>query len=60
MWTLHHPNDCEAGKTTTSATTNANIAAFDTMDSNSDNRSLPTSGGLMADVPCLDRSLDGC
>ena len=23
------------------------------------NRSLPTSGGLMADVPCLDRSLDG-
>ena len=24
------------------------------------NRSLPTSGGLMADVPCLDRSLDGC
>ena len=24
------------------------------------NRSLPISGGLMADVPCLDRSLDGC
>ena len=24
------------------------------------NRSLPTSGGLMADVPCLDHSLDGC
>ena len=24
------------------------------------NRSLPTSGGLMADVPCLDRALDGC
>ena len=24
------------------------------------NRSLPTPGGLMADVPCLDRSLDGC
>ena len=23
------------------------------------NRSLPTSGGLMADVPCLNRSLDG-
>ena len=23
------------------------------------NKSLPTSGGLMADVPCLDRSLDG-
>ena len=28
-----------------------------TMDAN---RSLPTPGGLMADVPCLDRSLDGC
>ena len=26
----------------------------------SDNRSLLPSGGLMADVPCLDRSLDGC
>ena len=24
------------------------------------NRSLPTPGGLMADVPCLDCSLDGC
>ena len=24
------------------------------------NRSLPTSGGLMADVPCMDRSLDSC
>ena len=24
------------------------------------NRSLSTPGGLMADVPCLDRSLDGC
>ena len=25
-----------------------------------DNRSLLSSGGLMADVPCLDHSLDGC
>ena len=39
MWTLHHPNDCEVGKTTTSAATNANIAAFDTMDSDSDQES---------------------
>ena len=36
MWTLHHPNDCEANKATTSASTNANIAAFDTMDSDSE------------------------
>ena len=36
MWTLHHPNDCEAGKATTGATANANLAAFDTMDSDSD------------------------
>ena len=35
MWMLHHPNDCEAGKTAPSTTTNANIAAFDTMDSDS-------------------------
>ena len=35
MWTLHHPNDCEAGKAAPSAITNANIAAFDTMDSDS-------------------------
>ena len=39
MWTLHHPNDCEVGKTTTSATKNANIAACDTMDSDSDQES---------------------
>ena len=26
----------------------------------SSNRSLLSSGGLMADVPCLDHSLDGC
>ena len=36
MWMLHHPNDCEAGKAAPSATANANIAAFDTMDSDSD------------------------
>ena len=35
MWALHHPNDCEAGKTAPSAMTNVNIAAFDTMDSDS-------------------------
>ena len=36
MWMLHHPNACEAGKKTTTTTTNANIAVFDTMDSDSD------------------------
>ena len=36
MWTLHHPNDCEANKAAPSATANANLAAFDTMDSDSD------------------------
>ena len=36
MWTLHHPSDCEAGKTATSAAANVNLAAFDTMDSDSD------------------------
>ena len=36
MWTLHHPNDCEANKATTSASTNANIATFDTIDSDSE------------------------
>ena len=36
MWTLHHPKECEAGKTATNATPNANLAAFDTMDSDSD------------------------
>ena len=35
MWTLHHPKECEAGKTTTRSAANANIAAFDTMDSES-------------------------
>ena len=36
MWTLHHPNDCDVGKAAPSATANANLAAFDTMDSDSD------------------------
>ena len=36
MWTLHHPNDCEAGNPSTGTTANANLAAFDTMDSESD------------------------
>ena len=35
MWTLHHPKDCEAGKAATTAVPNANLAAFDTMDSDS-------------------------
>ena len=36
MWTLHHPNDCEAKKATTSLSANANIAAFDMVDSDSE------------------------
>ena len=36
MWTLHHPNDCEANRSTTSRSTNANIATFDTVDSESE------------------------
>ena len=36
MWTLHYPNNCEANKATTSPSTNANIAAFSTMDSDSE------------------------
>ena len=36
MWTLHHPNDCEANKATSSPSTNANIGDFDTMDSDSE------------------------
>ena len=36
MWTLHHPNDCEASKATTSPSTNTNIATFDMMDSDSE------------------------
>ena len=36
MWTLHHPKDCEAGKAPTGTSTKAHIAAFDTVDSDSD------------------------
>ena len=36
MWTLHHPNDCEADKAMTSPSTKANIATFDTVDSDSE------------------------
>ena len=36
MWTLHHLKDCEAGKATPCSAANANIATFDTLDSNSD------------------------
>ena len=38
MWTLYHPNDCEAGKNAPSPSTNANIAAYDTMDSDSEQK----------------------
>ena len=36
MWTLHHPNECESGSRVTKTTPNANLAAFDTMDSDSE------------------------
>ena len=36
MWTLHHPKDCEAGKAPTGTSAKAYIAAFDTVDSDSD------------------------
>ena len=37
MWTLHHPSDCEASTNTHSTTTTkANVAVFDTVDSDSD------------------------
>ena len=36
MWTLHHPKDCEAGKASTGTMAKAHLAAFDTMDSESD------------------------
>ena len=36
MWTLHHPKDCEAGKAPTCMSAKANIATFDTVDSDSD------------------------
>ena len=36
MWTLHHPNECENGSGSTKTTTNANLAAFDTVDSDTE------------------------
>ena len=36
MWTLHHPTECESGTGNDRATTNANLAAFDTLDSDSE------------------------
>ena len=36
MWTLHHPKDCEAGKTSMGMTAKAHIVTFDTVDSDSD------------------------
>ena len=36
MWTLHHPKDYESSKTTPCSVANANIATFDTLDSDSD------------------------
>ena len=36
MWTLHHPNDCEATANKQSTTVKANVAVFDTIDSDSD------------------------
>ena len=36
MWTLHHPNECESGSRTNKTMTNANLAAFDTVDSDSE------------------------
>ena len=36
MWTLHHPRDCKSGTGSQKNTTNANLAAFDTVDSDSE------------------------
>ena len=36
MWTLHHPRDCESGTGSQKTTTNANLAAFDMVDSDSE------------------------
>ena len=36
MWTLHHPNDCEAGQKSQTPSTNANLAAFDTVDTDTE------------------------
>ena len=38
MWSLHHPVDCEADKRKQTASTNANLATFDTVDSDSDQK----------------------
>ena len=34
MWTLHHPNDCESSSGSNRTSTNANLTAFNTVDSN--------------------------
>ena len=36
MWTLHHPNDCEASTNMHGTATKANVTVFDTVDSDSD------------------------
>ena len=36
MWTLHHPNKCESGSRTNMTMTNAKLAAFETVDSDSE------------------------
>ena len=36
MWTLHHPNICESGSGPNKTTTNANLAAFNTVDSDTE------------------------
>ena len=55
MLILHHPNDCETNKATTSPSTNTNIAAFDTMDSDSGTRVTAAPGPMfflvLADSP---------
>ena len=35
MWTLHHPKDCESGTGSHKTTANANLTAFNTVDSDS-------------------------
>ena len=36
MWTLHHPNNCESGSGSIRTTTKTNLAAFDTVDSDTE------------------------
>ena len=36
MWTLHYPSECESGSGPNKTTPNANLAAFDTVDSDSE------------------------